>query len=71
MKQDNEKKPKCTECKKKLGLLGIKCRCDKVFCTHHIMAESHNCTYDYRGEAMKALSTNMVLVSHDRLEGRI
>ncbi len=67
----DHKKAKCSECKKKLGLIGIKCRCEKMFCTAHIMAETHNCSYDYRGEAMKALSTSMVAVTHDRVEGRI
>ena len=72
MNQNNSgKKLTCSECKKKLGLIGIKCRCDKMYCTAHIMAETHNCSYDYRGEAMKTLSTTMIAVTHDRVDGRI
>jgi predicted nucleic acid binding AN1-type Zn finger protein len=39
---------RCFGCKKKVGLLGFKCRCGFVFCSMHRIAEAHNCTYDYK-----------------------
>lgn len=39
---------RCTECKKKLGLTGIECRCGNIYCGSHRMAEKHHCTYDYK-----------------------
>jgi len=47
-----QKSPKntsrCNACNKKLGVLGgIKCRCDKHFCSLHRYASEHNCQYDY------------------------
>ena len=64
-------KAKCEECKKKTGLTGITCRCGKHCCVSHIQAEAHNCTYDYRKEGLKALSTMLVSVVADKMDGRL
>ena len=34
------------ECKKKLDLVKIQCKCDLYFCSKHRL--NHNCTYDYK-----------------------
>lgn len=39
---------RCAECKKKVGLTGIECRCGKVYCGVHRMAEKHACTFDFK-----------------------
>lgn len=39
---------RCAECKKKVGLTGIECRCGKVYCGAHRMAEKHACTFDFK-----------------------
>jgi predicted nucleic acid binding AN1-type Zn finger protein len=41
-------KSKCFQCSKKVGLLGIDCRCSMTFCNLHRMPEDHSCTVDYR-----------------------
>lgn len=41
-------KTRCAECKKKLGLTGIECRCGHVYCGTHRIAEKHSCTFDYK-----------------------
>lgn len=55
--KDNEepaKKPKtvdrsrCVECKKKVGLAAIECRCGNVYCGAHRPAEKHLCTFDFK-----------------------
>ncbi len=57
---------RCEECKKKIGIVAIKCRCGKTLCTSHITAEQHACSFDYRAEGLKTLSTTMVTVAGDR-----
>jgi predicted nucleic acid binding AN1-type Zn finger protein len=41
-------KSRCTECKKKVGLTAIECRCGNVYCGVHRMAEKHACTFDFK-----------------------
>ena len=59
-------KPRCAfpACKKKLGLLGFACKCEKIYCTNHRPAEMHLCTFDYRAESkanlLKYLSTPII-----------
>jgi hypothetical protein len=42
-------------CKKKLGLLGFTCKCEKNFCGTHRIAEVHKCTFDYHQQQKKDL----------------
>lgn len=39
---------RCAECKKKVGLTGIECRCGSVYCGSHRIAEKHACTFDFK-----------------------
>jgi predicted nucleic acid binding AN1-type Zn finger protein len=39
---------RCTECKKKVGLAAIECRCGNVYCGSHRMAEKHACPFDFK-----------------------
>lgn len=41
---------RCEKCKKKLGIMEYKCKCEKLFCISHLQAEEHNCTFDYKKE---------------------
>lgn len=57
-----EKKEKCGKkicfvCRKKVGLIGITCRCGELFCGLHRYAEEHNCTFDYKNENIKMLNS--------------
>jgi len=45
---------KCWKCNKRVGLLGVKCKCTYVFCAKCRYSDRHNCTYDYK-TASKAL----------------
>lgn len=42
-------------CKKKLGLLGFKCKCEKMFCAAHRASDVHNCTFDFQEQHKKDL----------------
>ena len=39
---------RCMSCNKKIGLLGIQCKCKYYFCTKHSFSNNHNCTFDYK-----------------------
>lgn len=42
-------------CKKKLGLLGFLCKCEKNFCSNHRASEVHKCTFDFHEQHKKDL----------------
>lgn len=46
---------RCNNCKKKLGLVGITCKCEKEFCGKCRYPEKHNCYYDYRSNFQERL----------------
>jgi hypothetical protein len=52
-------KPVCTACKKKLGLLGHSCKCEKSFCTAHL--HDHICTYDYKANGKRELEAQLLI----------
>lgn len=41
---------RCAQCRKKLGVMGYTCRCEKAFCITHLAREAHTCTYDFATE---------------------
>lgn len=41
-------KNRCWECKKKVGLTAIECRCGYVFCNNHRYADQHACSFDFK-----------------------
>jgi len=54
---------KCWSCKRRVGLLGFRCRCDYVFCSKHRHSDSHNCQHDYKTSARAKLQkANPVVV---------
>jgi len=58
-KQEGEEQKKealrCEQCKKKVPLSAIKCRCGFVFCGKHRYPEQHTCSFDYKEMARKEL----------------
>lgn len=59
---------RCLICRKKLGLLPLKCRCENIFCSGHILAEDHSCTFDYKKEQEARLEKAMPLVENSKME---
>ena len=53
--------PRCsvTNCKRKLHLTAMTCRCNLQFCDIHRMPEDHSCSYDYRSEGRKAMEKHL------------
>ncbi len=59
------KKNRCSQCQKKVGLIGFTCKCEKLFCSncrHPKMNESqqngHICSFDYKKNAQETLKKN-------------
>lgn len=48
-------KSRCHCCQKKVGLLGVECKCTKVFCNLHRLPEEHECTFDYKKHGKERL----------------
>jgi hypothetical protein len=60
---------RCEKCRKKLGILEYKCKCGRIFCITHLHYEEHNCTYNYKEEAINNLKKQMEVGSLvDKLE---
>ena len=54
--------PRCAECRRKVGLLGLTCRCGALFCAAHAPAEAHACDFDYRSAGRAILAKKAGLV---------
>ncbi|XP_061693843.1 AN1-type zinc finger protein 4 [Syngnathoides biaculeatus] len=58
----------CFLCGKKTGLASsYECRCGSNFCAAHRYAETHNCSYDYKGAGRRFLQDANPLVSAPKL----
>jgi hypothetical protein len=41
------KTKRCEKCKRKVGINGFLCKCNKIFCLHHRLSFEHNCTFNH------------------------
>lgn len=63
---------RCEFCRKKVGILGLKCKCDKLFCTSHLQPEIHACIADYRNSSLENLKKTMEIGAlKDKMSERI
>jgi len=46
-REPQKNKTKCFLCLKKVGLVGIECRCGYIYCSSCRLPEKHNCSFDY------------------------
>jgi hypothetical protein len=58
-------------CKRKLLLTDITCRCGVRCCMTHRDATQHDCKHDFKAEGKAVLEKNLVKVSNDSLKNRI
>jgi predicted amidophosphoribosyltransferase len=49
-------RPRCSSCRKRVGLTGFRCRCGDLFCGQHRYSDRHGCSYDYRAAARDAIA---------------
>jgi len=52
-------KKRCHHCNKKVGVLGIECKCGFVFCSLHSFSESHHCTFDFKNHDKNLLKEKL------------
>ena len=52
VKKKKKKKKRCShpDCRQKLSLTDMACRCTRRFCIRHRLPESHSCTYNFKNE---------------------
>jgi hypothetical protein len=48
-------KRRCWECKCKIGLTAVTCKCGFTFCNQHRYAEEHKCSFNFRNAAKRKL----------------
>ena len=46
---------KCFCCGKSKRVILLKCRCEKIFCSSHLLPEKHECKFDYKEHSKKIL----------------
>lgn len=63
-----KKKTRCACCNVKLPITAFPCRCGGFYCGVHRGDVDHKCTFDYRAENMKGLSTSLVKVVGTKVE---
>jgi hypothetical protein len=56
------------DCKTKLTLTDSACKCCGFYCMKHRHAESHSCTFDYKGEGMNKLKAQLPEIRATKLE---
>ena len=60
-----------SECRKKLLLSDMACKCTNRYCISHRHPETHSCAFDYNKEGIQRLSTMLVKVTNDSLKNRV
>jgi hypothetical protein len=58
---------RCTECRKKMGVMEFTCKCEHKFCRGCLLPESHKCTYDFKNEGKRNLENNLIKVTHEKV----
>lgn len=59
---------RCSGCRKKVGLTGIRCRCGELFCSAHRYSDRHDCSYDYKAAGRDAISRENPVVKAAKID---
>uniref|UniRef100_A0ACD5X9K1 Uncharacterized protein n=1 Tax=Avena sativa TaxID=4498 RepID=A0ACD5X9K1_AVESA len=62
---------RCATCRKKVGLLGFRCRCEGTFCSVHRYSDKHDCGFDYKTAGREQIAKHNPVVVADKIAGRI
>jgi hypothetical protein len=62
---------RCATCRKKVGMLGFRCRCEGTFCSLHRYSDKHDCGFDYKTAAREKIAKNNPTVVADKIATRI
>ncbi|XP_052210885.1 zinc finger A20 and AN1 domain-containing stress-associated protein 1-like [Diospyros lotus] len=59
---------RCSSCRKKVGVLGFKCRCGATFCGEHRYPEKHRCSVDFKAVGRDAIAKANPVVRRCKIE---
>ncbi|KAG0483525.1 hypothetical protein HPP92_011609 [Vanilla planifolia] len=59
---------RCTECRKRVGLTGFRCRCELTFCGAHRYPEQHRCSFDFKAAGREAIARANPVVKASKLD---
>ncbi|PIN18949.1 hypothetical protein CDL12_08352 [Handroanthus impetiginosus] len=54
-------------CRKRVGLMGFRCKCGDVFCSEHRYSDRHDCSYDYKAAGREAIARENPVVRASKL----
>lgn len=54
-------------CRKRIGLMGFRCRCGYVFCPEHRYSDRHECSYDYKAAGREAIARENPVIRASKL----
>ncbi|KAG8370911.1 hypothetical protein BUALT_Bualt13G0032600 [Buddleja alternifolia] len=54
-------------CRKRIGLIGFRCRCGDMFCSEHRYSDRHDCSYDYKAAGREAIERENPVVRAAKL----
>lgn len=65
-----KKKNRCSfpNCKKKLKMTDVKCRCMNIYCPIHRLPESHHCDFDHKSLGKDLLQKTLTKVTHEKIQ---
>ncbi|KAK4338326.1 hypothetical protein RND71_042813 [Anisodus tanguticus] len=58
---------RCLTCRKKVGVIGFKCRCGSTFCGTHRYPEQHDCTFDYKSQGKEEIAKANPVIKADKI----
>lgn len=59
---------RCGSCRKKVGVLGFKCKCGDVYCGVHRYPEKHECQFDFKGVGKEAIALANPVIKADKIQ---
>lgn len=58
---------RCLSCKKKVGMMGFKCKCGEMFCGSHRYPEEHDCQFDFKKTGRELIAKANPVVKADKV----
>ncbi|KAI5648449.1 hypothetical protein M9H77_34454 [Catharanthus roseus] len=59
---------RCSNCRRRVGLTGFKCKCGLIFCGTHRYPENHGCPFDYKSLGREAIAKANPVVKAEKLD---
>ncbi|EPS66139.1 hypothetical protein M569_08638, partial [Genlisea aurea] len=54
-------------CRKRVGLVGFRCRCGDLFCSEHRYSDRHDCSYDYKAAGRESIARENPVIKASKL----